>query len=93
MVESQAIPFGVIFSGADGTDEAAYGADVLAWVGTVRTAIGTPMQAVFQSWSVSEDGRFTVPRNLPESDGETLTHTRLLNEGLRTLRSGTPPDP
>ena len=32
LVDVQRIPFGVIFWGADGTDEAGYAADVLAWV-------------------------------------------------------------
>ncbi len=81
------VPFGVVFWGADGTDEAAYAADVLAWVATVGQAIGLPTHAVFQSWSRGTDGRFAVPRNLPENDPTTMTHTRLLNEGLRSLRA------
>jgi len=89
LVAVQKIPFGVIFWGADGTDEAAYAADVLTWAGTVRQAIGQPTHSVFQSWSRSAGGRFVVPRNLPESDPTTMTHTRLLNEGLRSLRAGT----
>jgi hypothetical protein len=88
LVEVQQIPFGVIFWGADGTDETAYAADVLAWVETVRQAIGKPTQSVFQSWSRGADGRFVVPRNLPENDSATMTHTRLLDEGLRELRGG-----
>ncbi len=88
LVEAQQIPFGVIFWGADGTDEAAYAADVLAWVETVRQAIGKPTQSIFQSWSRGTDGRFLVPRNLPETDATNMTHTRLLNEGLRALRAG-----
>ncbi len=87
VVELQNLPFGVIFWGADNTDEAAYAADVLSWVETVRQAIGQPGQSIFQSWSVAADGRFVVPRNLPETDPETMTHTRLLDEGLRVLRS------
>lgn len=88
LVEVQQIPFGVVFWGADGTDEAAYAADVLAWVETVRQAIGEPTHSIFQSWSRSADGRFVVPRNLPETDPATTTHTRLLNDGLRALRAG-----
>jgi hypothetical protein len=88
LVEVQGIPFGVIFWGGDGTDEAAYAADVLAWVETVRLAIGEPTHSIFQSWSRTADGRFLVPRNLPETDPATTTHTRLLNDGLRALRAG-----
>jgi hypothetical protein len=88
LVDVQQIPFGVVFWGADGTDEAGYAADVLSWVDTVRQAIGEPTHSVFQSWSRSADGRFVVPRNLPETDSATMTHTRLLNDGLRALRAG-----
>jgi hypothetical protein len=88
LVDVQQIPFGVIFWGADGTDEAAYAADVLGWIDVVRQAIGEPTHSVFQSWSRSADGRFVVPRNLPETDGAIMTHTRLLNDGLRALRAG-----
>ncbi len=88
VTQVQQIPLGVIFWGADGTDEAAYAADVLAWVETVRQAIGEPPQSIFQSWSRDAGSRFVVPRNLPETDSATVTHTRLVNEGLRALRAG-----
>lgn len=81
--EQQGIPFGVIFWGADRTEEDAYAADVLAWVETVGRGIGMPSHSIFQSWSRTTDGRAVVPRNLPET--ATGTHTRLLNEGLRVL--------
>jgi hypothetical protein len=85
--QARAIPFGVIFSGADGLDEAAYAADVLAWVDVVQAAIGRPEQVLFQSWAVSSDGRYEVPLNLPEDDPALWTHTRLLREGFGRLRS------
>jgi len=90
-IEEQGIPFGVIFWSDQGTSDEAYAADVMAWVQTVRAAIGPPRQAIFQSWAVSPDGSRTVPRNLPEADPALHTHTRLLNEGLATLRSDTAP--
>ncbi len=93
LVEAQAVPFGVIFWGADGADEPAYAADVMAWVETVRAAIGVPTHSVFQSWAVSADGRYVVPRNLPEGDPDAWTHTRLIGEGLDVLRSGASPGP
>jgi hypothetical protein len=83
--EEQGIPFGVIFWGADRTEAGAYAADVLAWAETVGRDIGVPAHSVFQSWSRTADGRAVVPRNLPETASETMTHTRLLNEGLRVL--------
>ena len=82
---ARVIPFGVIFSGADGLDEAAYATDVLGWVDVVRAAIGRPEQIVFQSWAASADGRREVPLNLPEDDPALWTHTRLLREGYARL--------
>jgi hypothetical protein len=81
----RAIPFGVIFWGADGVDEEGYANDVLAWVDSVGGAIGRPPHVVFQSWSLSPDGRREVPINLPEHATQTWTHTRLLREGLARL--------
>jgi hypothetical protein len=79
------IPFGVIFWGGDGLDESGYARDVLSWVDVVRQAVGVPTHVVFQSWSVSPDGRREVPVNLPEDSREVWTHTRLVAEGLRRL--------
>jgi hypothetical protein len=76
-LEGQGIPLGVIFWGADGTDDAAYAADVRAWVQRVRDAIGLPTQPVFQSWSVAPDGSYSVPRNLPETASTPKTADRL----------------
>jgi hypothetical protein len=90
-LEGQGIPFGVIFWSDVGTSDEAYSADVLAWVGTVKAAIGEPTQSVFQSWAVSPDGSRSVPRNLPEADPAVFSHTRLLDDGLAALRSETPP--
>ena len=83
---SRGIPFGVIFWGGDRLDEAAYAEDVLAWVDEVRAAIGSPEQIIFQSWSVSIDGRKEVPVNLPEKSTTVWTHTRLLRVGFERLR-------
>jgi hypothetical protein len=84
---ARAVPFGVIFSGADGLDDAAYAADVRGWVDVVHAAIGRPEQIVFQSWAASADGRQEVPLNLPEGDPALWTHTRLLREGFARLRA------
>ena len=83
---ARGIPFGVVFWGGDGLDEAAYAEDVLAWVDTVSAAIGAPEQIIFQSWSASVDGRKEVPVNLPESSTTVWTHTRLLRAGVERLR-------
>lgn len=82
----QGVPFGVILWGEDGLDDAAYAADVLAWSRTVEGAVDRPLHVVFQSWSRSADGRYRVPRNLPEE--QAASHTRLLLEGLETLEAG-----
>jgi hypothetical protein len=84
---ARAIPFGVIFWGGDGLDEAAYAEDVLAWVDTVGAAIGAPDQVVFQSWAASANGRREVPVNLPESSASVWSHTRLLRTGIERLRT------
>jgi hypothetical protein len=79
------IPFGVLLTGTDGADDAAYYQDVLAWTAKVGAAVGRPEHAVFQSFSMSSDGLFTVPRNLPEDDPSIFSHTRLLNDGIGLL--------
>jgi hypothetical protein len=79
------IPFGVLLTGSDGVDESAYYQDVLAWTGKVSAAVGRPEHAVFQSFSMTKDGLFTVPRNLPEGDPNIFSHTRLLNDGIGVL--------
>ena len=58
---------------------------MLAWVDEVRAAIGSPEQIIFQSWSVSIDGRKEVPVNLPERSTTVWTHTRLLRVGFERL--------
>jgi hypothetical protein len=88
-LEGQGIPFGVIFWSEAGVSDEAYFVDVMAWVQTVRMAIGEPTHSIFQSWAVAPDGRLTVPANLPEADPAAHTHTRLLDEGLAALRGGT----
>ncbi len=80
------ISFGVLLSGEDGVDESGYYQDVLAWTEKVRAAVGQPEHAVFQSFSMSRDGLFTVPRNLPEDDPNIFSHTRLLNDGLEVFK-------
>ena len=92
-VETEGIPFGVIFWSDVGTSDAAYAADVISWVDTVHAAIGQPTHSIFQSWAVSPDGTMRVPANLPEADTAVETHTRVLNDGLADLRSGASPGP
>lgn len=89
-LEAQGIPLGVIFWSEEGSSAEAYSADVLAWVETVRMAVGEPSHSVFQSWAVSPDGRLRVPPNLPEDDDAVNTHTRLLDEALAALRGRAP---
>jgi hypothetical protein len=89
-LEAQGIPFGVIFWSEEGSSDEAYSADVLAWVETVRMAVGEPSHSVFQSWAVSADGRLGVPPNLPEDDAAVHTHTRLVDEALAALRGRAP---
>jgi len=88
-IEGQGIPFGVIFWSEVRASDEAYFADVMAWVETVRMAIGELTHSIFQSWAVAPDGRLTVPANLPEADAAAHTHTRLLDEGVAALRGGT----
>jgi hypothetical protein len=90
-VETEGIPFGVIFASEVGTSDAAYTADVRSWVETVRGAMGQPTHSIFQSWAVSPDGGLRVPANLPEADASLETHTRLVNDGLADFRSGPSP--
>jgi hypothetical protein len=89
-VEGQGIPFGVIYWSDQATSDADYAADVLAWVETVRAAIGEPSHSVFQSWAVGPDGSRSIPANLPEADPAHETHTRILNEGLTVLQRDAP---
>jgi hypothetical protein len=89
-LEAQGIPLGVIFWSDEGSSADAYSADVLAWVETVRMAVGEPSHSVFQSWAVSPDGRLSVPPNLPEDDDAVHTHTRLVDEALSALRGRAP---
>jgi len=81
--ESQGIPFGVILWGETSESDQAYYDSVRAWASTVDAAVGQPSHTIFQSWAMTADGAFTVPRNLPET--EAYTHTRLINDGLRLL--------
>jgi hypothetical protein len=81
--EAQGIPFGVIVWGDAAESDQAYYDSARAWTTTVEAAIGQPTHTIFQSWAVSAEGTFTVPRNLPESGPDT--HTRLINDGLRLL--------
>lgn len=86
-LEGQGIPFGVIFWSENGASDEDYFVDVMAWVETVRIAIGEPSQSIFQSWAVGPEGRLDVPANLPETSRHS--HTRLLEEGLTALHGGT----
>jgi hypothetical protein len=82
---AQDIPFGVIFTStwrAAGSDKSYYDS-TLAWVRTVKEAIGEPQQVIFQSWQgPAKDGINEVPVNLPEGDPAIYSHTRLLLDGL-----------
>jgi len=86
---SQGARFGVILWGADGTTEKTYSEDVLDWTRRVGAAVGAPDDTVFQSWSLSADGVYRVPMNLPENDPAVFSHTRLVNEGLAILDATT----
>ncbi|HEV8254507.1 MAG TPA: hypothetical protein VGQ78_07125 [Vicinamibacteria bacterium] len=81
--EGQGIRFGVIVWGDVSESDRAYYDSAREWTTTVEGAIGQPAHTIFQSWAVSAEGTFTVPRNLPES--EPYTHTRLINDGLSLL--------
>jgi hypothetical protein len=83
LCEGQGIPFGVIVWGDASESDRAYYDSAREWTTTVEGAIGQPAHTIFQSWAISAEGTFTVPRNLPES--EPYTHTRLINDGLSLL--------
>jgi hypothetical protein len=83
LCRQRALPFGVILVGVDGSTDQSYYDDVLAWAGTLATAIGRPDHIVFQSWVAAPDGSRTVPINLPENDPAVFSHTRLILDGLQ----------
>ena len=77
----------MIFWSENGASDEDYFVDVMAWVETVRIAIGEPSHSIFQSWALGPEGRLDVPANLPETSRHS--HTRLLDEGLTALHGGT----
>lgn len=90
-LRARGIPMGVILNVHENeiprrADEAAaarvYFNAAMAWVRTVKAAIGAPDHAIFQSWLESPGGARVVPRNLDE---RAYSHTRLVDEGADLL--------
>jgi hypothetical protein len=81
----QGIPFGVIFTSnwtAAGSNSA-YFDSTMEWIRTVKAAIGTPQQMIFQSWQgPAPSGAHEIPVNLPQNDPDNYSQVRLINEGL-----------
>jgi large repetitive protein len=84
------IPFGVIFDGVPTTDEPItsdqqYSTDALGNLDAVKSAMGVPQQAVFESFAHDQFGNQVLPTNLPEA--QPYTSTWLLNQGIQDLES------
>jgi hypothetical protein len=83
--EEHHIPLGIIITSnwtKANTDKAYYDSTI-AWIETIKDAIGKPAHLIFQSWhGPAPSGNREVPINLPEDDLNIFSHTRLLLEGL-----------
>jgi hypothetical protein len=81
---TRGIVFGVIFWGQDDASPQVYFEDTARWVDTVKSALGLPAQAIFQSWTWAADGT-PLPQNFPECGPTVYSHLQLVDEGWRIL--------
>jgi hypothetical protein len=86
--EEHGITFGVIFTSnwTQAFSNRSYYLSTMAWIETVREAIGRPDHIVFESWQgPSASGYHEVPINLPTNDPDGYSHIDLLIDGLTAL--------
>ena len=83
--EDRGIPFGLILT-ADwqvATSDRTYHESVVEWARAINRGMGRPTHIVFQSWmGPAASGLHEMPRNLPDDDPGTHSHTRLILDGL-----------
>jgi hypothetical protein len=83
------IPFGVVFWAGGGTFnlDQDYAVPTLHNIDVVKTAMGVPVQSIFQSWVHDNAGNRNVPMNLPEA--QPYTHAWVIDQGIQQLRGTT----
>ena len=90
---AQGITYGLIITGYNGDADSLYAVDVGGITELAVETFGTwsqlPQHLIVQSWVESRTGLRITPTNLPES--EPFTHTQMLWEVFRRLRTGTGP--